>query len=55
MKKGTPLHWDEPQQKAFEVLKEKMCKKPVLANPDPKKMFYLQTDVSTSRAGVVLS
>jgi hypothetical protein len=55
MKKGTPWHWDDPQQKAFETLKDKMCEKPVLANPDPKKTFYLQTDVSTSRAGAVLS
>jgi hypothetical protein len=55
MKKGTPWHWDEPQQRAFETLKSKMCEKPVLANPDPKKTFYLQTDASTSGAGVVLS
>jgi hypothetical protein len=54
-KKGTPWHWDKPQQEAFKALKKKMCEKPVLANPDPKKMFYLQTDASTSGAGVVLS
>jgi hypothetical protein len=39
-RKGTPWHWDDPQQKAFETLKRKMCEKPVLANPDPKKVFY---------------
>jgi hypothetical protein len=32
-----------------------MCEKPVLANPDLKKTFYLQTDTSTSGAGAVLS
>jgi hypothetical protein len=32
-----------------------MCEKPVLANPDLKKMFYLQTDALTSGAGTVLS
>jgi hypothetical protein len=32
-----------------------MCEKPILANPDPKKMFYLQTDTSSSGAGMVLS
>jgi hypothetical protein len=32
-----------------------MCEKPVLTNPDPKKTFYLQTNASTSGAGMVLS
>ena len=36
-------------------MKKKMCEKPVLANPDLKKTFYLQTDASMSRAGAVLS
>ena len=54
-KKGTPWHWDEPQQRAFEALKKKMCEKPILANPNPKGTFYLQTDASLSGAGVVLS
>jgi hypothetical protein len=54
-KKGTPWHWDDPQRKAFETLKKKMCEKPILANPDPKKTFYLQTDASSSGAGMVLS
>jgi hypothetical protein len=39
-RKGTPWHWDDPQQKAFKTLKRKMCEKPVLANLDPKKVFY---------------
>jgi hypothetical protein len=47
-RKGTPWHWDDPQQEAFKTLKKKICEKPILANPDPKKMFYLQTDASTS-------
>jgi hypothetical protein len=54
-KKGTPWHWGDIQQKAFNNLKNKMCQKPVLANPDLKKMFYLQTNMSTSGAGAVLS
>jgi RNase H-like domain found in reverse transcriptase len=54
-KKGTPWHWGDEQQKAFNDLKTKMCQKPVLANPDLKKTFYLQTDASNSSAGAVLS
>ena len=54
-KKGTPWHWESPQQKVIDKLKTKMCKKPVLANLDPKKVFYLQTDTLTSGAGAVLS
>ena len=54
-KKGTPWHWDDEQQKAFDELKTKMCQKLVLANLDLGKMFYLQTDVSNSGAGAVLS
>jgi hypothetical protein len=55
MKKGMPWHWDNSQQRAFETLKKKMCEKPILANPDLKKTFYLQTDASMSGAGAILS
>jgi RNase H-like domain found in reverse transcriptase/Integrase zinc binding domain len=54
-KKGTPWHWDKEQQRVLEELKAKMCQKPILANPDLKKTFYLQTDASSSSAGAVLS
>jgi hypothetical protein len=39
----------------FDELKTKMCQKPILANPDLKKTFYLQTDASSTGAGVILS
>ena len=32
-----------------------MCEKPVLTNPDLKKIFYLQTDALTSGASTILS
>jgi len=54
-KKGTPWEWGARQQEAFENLKEKMCEQPVLANPDPKKTFYLQTDALSMGAGAILS
>jgi hypothetical protein len=54
-KQSTAWHWGTDQQKAFDELQTKMCDKPVLMNPDPTKMFYLQTDASSSGAGVVLT
>jgi hypothetical protein len=55
MKKSTSWHWGESQQKAFKKLKNRMCNQPVLMNPDPSKIFYLQTDASTTGAGAMLT
>ncbi len=54
-KKSTEWHWEEPQQRAFEGLRDKMCSKPVLTHPDPDRTFYLQTDASTKGVGAVLT
>jgi hypothetical protein len=54
-KQSTTWHWGMDQQKAFDKLRTKMCDKPVLMNPDPTKMFYLQTNASSSGAGAVLT
>jgi hypothetical protein len=54
-KKTTSWHWDDDQQKAFDELKTRMCNRPILMNPDPSKTFYLQTDASSTEAGVVLT
>jgi len=54
-KKSTDWHWEEPQRRAFEDLKNRMCSRPVLAHPDPEKVFYLQTDTSTKGVGAVLT
>jgi len=53
-RQATPWHWDPPQQKTFEMLKAKMCEKPVLQQPDFTKVFYLQTDASAYGVGAVL-
>ena len=55
IKKSTSWHWGESQQKAFEELKNRMCSRPILINPDPSKTFYLQTDASSTPAGAVLT
>jgi len=54
-KQSTPWHWDTPQQQAFDNLKERMCEKLVLQQPDFNKTFYLQTDTSADGVGAVLS
>jgi len=54
-KKSTTWHWGKGLQTAFKELKTRMCNRPVLMNPDPSKMFYLQMDTSTTGAGAVLT
>jgi len=54
-KKAVEWHWEEPQEQAFQELKMIMCQKPVLAQPDFNKKFYLQTDASAYGLGAVLS
>jgi hypothetical protein len=54
-KQATPWHWEDPQQQAFEELRDKMVSKPVLQQPDFNKVFYLQTDTSKYGVGAVLS
>ena len=54
-KKGTPWHWGNDQQKAFDDLKSRMCQQLVLVNLDLRKTFYLQTDALTTSVGAVLS
>ena len=43
-KKDQEFNWDEPQETAFECLKECLCKDPILLFPDFDKPFTLTTD-----------
>ena len=54
-KKTTPWHWKERQQTAFEALHNRICKKPILRQPDFNQKFYLKTDASAYGVGAVLS
>ena len=54
-RKTTPWHWEEAQQQAFQELKDKMCSKPVLHQPDFKKPFFVATDASAYGVGAILS
>ena len=61
---ATPLHaltglnkvfqWEGKQQKAFDTLKEKISKMPVLALPDLQRPFEIETDASDYAMGAVL-
>ncbi len=54
-KQATPWHWEESQQQVFDALKAWMCAKPVLQQPDFKKVFYLQMDTLAYGVGAILS
>ena len=48
------FQWGGKQQKAFESLKEKISSTPVLALPDLRQPFEIQTDASDYVVGAVL-
>ena len=53
-KTDKEFKWGVDQQKAFETLKEKLMKDPILVYPDFSKEFYLATDASSTGLGAVL-
>ena len=53
--KDTPFCWEEDQRRSFKELKQFLTQAPVLAYPDPKQPFILDTDASADGAGAVLS
>jgi hypothetical protein len=54
-KKGVPWSWTEKCQGAFEELKKKLTKAPVLAHYDPHAQTRVETDASDEALGGVLS
>ena len=54
-KKNTDWLWTPKHQDSFDTLKDRMITTPVLAQPDPKNKFILQTDASDEGLGVVLT
>jgi hypothetical protein len=55
LKKETPFHWTEKQQTAFDYLKERLIKSPILTYPDFEQPFIIHTDASGTGLGAVLS
>ena len=53
-KKGQEYVWEEPQQQAFQELKNWLTSSPVLRLPDLSKPFTIQTDASKLGTGAVL-
>ena len=53
--RNVAFRWTEECQAAFDELRQKLCSAPVLAYPDFKKSFILDTDASDTGIGGVLS
>ena len=54
-KKTVQWHWDQPQQLAFDMLKETFTLYPVLRNLDPNKHYILDTNTSAYAISATLS
>jgi hypothetical protein len=54
-KKNLVWQWEEPQHRAFEEHKTRMCCSPVLTQLNFKEKFYLQTNASAYGMGTILS
>jgi hypothetical protein len=54
-KKAIAWNWGPKQQAAFVELRSRMCKEPVLMQPNFERRFYLQTDASGYGMGAILS
>jgi hypothetical protein len=55
LKKNTPFEWTDKQQTAFDYLKERLTKAPILQYPDFDKEFLLYTDASRHGLGAVIA
>ena len=48
------FQWNQSQQEAFDLLREKLISSPILRHPDMTKPFILMTDASGYAIGAVL-
>ena len=53
-KKGRPFVWGEEQQKAFDEIKSRLLKPPILSMPDRRGRFVLCSDTSKFATGSAL-
>ena len=54
LKKNMVFQWNQSQQEAFDLLKEKLISSPILRHPDMTKPFILMTNASGYAIGAVL-
>ena len=54
VKKDVVFKWGQDQIEAFETLKDKLTKAPILAIPNFAKAFEIECDASNIGIGVVL-
>jgi len=55
LKKDTKFEWTKAQENAFQHLKSKLTRQPILQYPDFSKEFVLITETSNQGVGAVLS
>ena len=55
LKKDTKFDWTKDCQQAFDELKQRFTKEPVLAMPDQNRPFQIETDASKYTTGAVLT
>ena len=53
-KKGVPFLWSKQCEESFQMIKDILCKPPILQYPRFNKRFYLSTDASTQAIGACL-
>ena len=53
-KKGRPFVWGDEQQKAFDEIKSRLLKPPILSMPDKRVRFLLHSDTSKFATGSAL-
>ena len=54
LRKEEKFIWEEPQQEAFQRIKNEICNAPTLRYPNFQKTFYLMTDASSTGIGAAL-